>query len=80
MVIKSLITELNANNFYTIGYADDLAILLTGKFTSTVYDLTQAALRIVECCCTRYALSVNPTKTETVILTLQRVLGKYYLP
>ena len=63
LVINDLITQLNANHFYTIGYADDLAILIRGRTASLACDLTQAALRIVENWCRAYDLSVNPTKT-----------------
>lgn len=80
LVINDLITKLNANQFYTIGYADDLAILISGKVTGTICNLTQQALRIVERWCREFDLSVNPTKTELVMFTQKRTLGPYRLP
>lgn len=80
LVINDLITKLNAEHFCTIGYADDIAILISGKFASIVCDLTQAALRIVERWCQEYDLSVNPTKTEMVMFTNKRMLGMFTLP
>lgn len=80
LVINDLITKLNAQRYYTIGYADDLAILVPGKVTGTICNLTQQALRIVERWCGEYDLSVNPTKTELVMFTQKRALGPYRLP
>ena len=74
MVVNDLITMLNASHYYTIGYADDLTIIITGKFANTVFDVTQAALRIVEQWCNNYELSVNPTKTELIMFTNRRNL------
>ena len=80
MVVNDLITTLNANHYYTIGYADDLTILISGRFASTVFEVTQAALRIVEKWCDNYELSVNPTKTGLVLFTNRRSLDDYRLP
>lgn len=80
LVINDLITKLNASNFYTIGYADDLAILVTGRTAGTACDLTRSALRIVERWCKDHDLSANPTKTELVMFTNKRVLGNFKLP
>ncbi|CAF4935806.1 unnamed protein product [Pieris macdunnoughi] len=38
LVVNELITELNAINLYTVGYADDIAILASGNFESTLCD------------------------------------------
>ena len=54
MVVNDLITTLNANHYYTVGYADDLTILISGRFASSVFEVTQAALRIVEQWCDNY--------------------------
>ena len=80
LVINNLITKLNANRDYTIGYADDLTILTSGKDTSTICDLAQRALRIIERWCVEHDLSVNPTKTELIMFTQKRALGSYRLP
>ncbi|XP_047998147.1 uncharacterized protein LOC125235592 [Leguminivora glycinivorella] len=80
LVVNNLITKLNEERFYTIGYADDLTILISSKFASTVCDLTQSALRIVERWCREFDLSVNPTKTEMVMFTNKRSLGNFTKP
>ncbi|CAK1600286.1 unnamed protein product [Parnassius mnemosyne] len=80
MVINELISKLNDNHFYTVGYADDLTILVSGKTASIVCDLTQAALRIVERWCREHDLTVNPNKTVLVMFTQKRKLNNYHPP
>ncbi|CAH2108833.1 unnamed protein product [Euphydryas editha] len=80
MVVNDLITALNDHRYYTVGYADDLAILIRGKFVNTICEVTNAALRIVEKWCGDNGLSVNPAKTELVMFTNNRIFGNYKLP
>lgn len=80
LVVNDLITRLNKHYYYTIGYADDIAILVSGRVSSTVCDVTQQALRIVERWCTENELTVNPKKTEQVMFTNKRLLGNYDPP
>ncbi|XP_011699563.1 PREDICTED: uncharacterized protein LOC105456897 [Wasmannia auropunctata] len=60
---------LNDKGFESIGYADDLAILIRGPFLETLLELTQGALGMVEEWCRETGLSVNPKKTSLVIFT-----------
>jgi len=46
MVLGRLIVCLENHNHYTIAYADDVVILQTGKFESSLCERMQAALRI----------------------------------
>lgn len=69
LVVDSLIEELNANGFFTQGYADDIVILLTGPFSSTISKQMQNALNILARWCRRHGLTVNPDKTEVVLFT-----------
>lgn len=80
MVANDLITRLNAQNIYTIGYADDLTVLITGLFANTICERTQAAPRVVERWCLEYNLTANPSKTEMVLFTNKRNLGNLKLP
>ncbi|CAF4826717.1 unnamed protein product [Pieris macdunnoughi] len=80
LVVNELITELNADNLYTVGYADDIAILISGNFESTLCDLMRRAFKVIERWCNKHELSVNPSKTELILFTNRRVLGPYKLP
>jgi hypothetical protein len=71
-VVDSLLEELNGQKIYTQGYADDLAVVVTGKFPGTIAELTQWALRCVEKWCVKKGLSINPDKTEITLFTRKR--------
>jgi hypothetical protein len=66
--VDSLI-ELDGNGCYTLGCADDIAILICGKFVNTVSELVQEALSIVQQWCDRTQLSINPQKMVIVQFT-----------
>lgn len=80
IVVDSLLESLNSQGYFTIGYADDLCVLIRGKFLSTVLEQTQNALKIVEAWCTEQRLSVNPQKTEMMLFTRKRKLPEMRLP
>jgi hypothetical protein len=44
LVVDELVGGLNGIGYYTLGYADDIAILIHGKFPNTVSELQQEAL------------------------------------
>jgi hypothetical protein len=63
---------LNSNGYYTVGYADDIAILINGKFLHTVPEVLQTALRTVQKWCERTNLSINPNKMVIIPFTRKR--------
>jgi hypothetical protein len=68
LVVDNLLWELNSNGYYTVGYADDLAILINGKFPYTVSEVLQTALCTVQKWCEKTNLSINPNKTVINLL------------
>ena len=80
MTVDDLLTKLNAKGYLAIGYADDIAILISGKFEETLGQLMDEAFRIVEKWCLETGLSVNPTKTGLVLFTRKRKLLALRLP
>jgi hypothetical protein len=72
--VDELIGGLNGNGYYTLGYADDIAILICGKFPNTVSELLQEALSVVQQWCDRTQLSINPQKMVIVPFTRNRDL------
>lgn len=80
MTVNELITKLNRSRYLTIGYADDLTILIPGHFASVACNLMRNALRIVENWCREHNLTVNPAKTELVMFTNKRNLGPFTIP
>ncbi len=53
-------------------YADDLTIVIQGKHLYTVTDLMQGSLRVMGSWCKTKGLSVNPEKTEVLLITRKR--------
>ena len=58
VVVNDLITTLNNNHYYTVGYADDIVILTRGNHAGTVLDVTRSALAIVERWCAANELAL----------------------
>jgi hypothetical protein len=69
LVVFQFLGELNKGGYY----ADDIAILINGKFTQTVSEVLQAALGLVQKWCDKTGLSINPSKTVVISLTKKRV-------
>jgi hypothetical protein len=65
LVVEELIRGLIENGCYTLGYADDIAILIRRKFLNTASDLLQEAVDR----CDRTQLSISPQKMVTVPFT-----------
>lgn len=80
LVMDSLLSSLNNIGLYSLGYADDLLILLVGHSEDTLCELMRSAFRIVETWCKDSGLSVNPSKTELVLFTNKRKLPNLRLP
>lgn len=45
LVVDSILTKLNSIEYYTVGYVDDLSIIITGKDKETIVKVTQSALK-----------------------------------
>lgn len=69
LVIDPLIRKLNEMGFFVQAFADDLVIMVIGKFAGALRDRLQAALKIVEKWCNQVGLRVNPLKTQVVAFT-----------
>ncbi|XP_062713028.1 uncharacterized protein LOC134290062 [Aedes albopictus] len=72
LVADTLLRQLNNSGFPTYGFADGYLTLLVGMCISTLFDLKQNALQVVEGWCRQYGLSVNPSKTSIVLFTEKR--------
>ena len=60
--MAKLIEGLSENGYYTLGCADDIGILISGKYPNTALELLQGCLGLVQQWCDRTQLSVNPQK------------------
>jgi ribonuclease HI len=80
LVIDELLSKLNNNGYWTIGYADDLVIIIRGRFLGTICNLMQSALKMVEEWCRNNDLTVNPSKTEMTLFTRKRLRTGFVPP
>jgi hypothetical protein len=74
LVVDGLVGELNEGGCYAVGYSDDIAILINGKFPQAVSEVLQTALGLVQQWCDRTGLSINPSKMVVIPFTKKRVL------
>jgi hypothetical protein len=74
LVVDDLLWGLNSNDYYTVGYADDIAISVNGKFSQTVSEVLQTALCTVQQWCERTKLSINPCKTVVIPFNRKRTI------
>ena len=65
-MVDELLVKLRQMGFECIGYADDLVIIVSGKFEDTICDRMQVALNFVSEWCQQSNLSVNAIKTVLV--------------
>jgi hypothetical protein len=72
LVVDDRLWGLNDRGYYTVGYADDIAILTNGNFPQTVSEVLQTALHTVQQWCQRTKLSINPNKTVVIPFTRRR--------
>ncbi|CAB0004279.1 unnamed protein product [Nesidiocoris tenuis] len=70
-----LLGLLTGECYEVVGYADDLAIIIRGKFDSTLSDRLQGALDITHQWCEQEGLHLNPNKTVIVPFTNRRRLN-----
>lgn len=72
LVVDGLLSRLQGTGVTTVGYADDVAILVTGDHPRQMTSRLQKALDIVQEWCTSQLLGINPSKTEIVLFTRKR--------
>jgi hypothetical protein len=71
-LVDDLLACINDKGFCAMGYADDIVIIVQGKYTHIVRELMQAALNKVVKWTTKEGLSISPHKTVVVPFTNKR--------
>jgi hypothetical protein len=74
LVVDRLLTVTNDLGFNTFGYADDIVIIVHGKFVQTVRELMQKALNMVVKWAAKEGLKISPQKTAIVPFTNRSIL------
>ena len=76
-IFDDLIMILNRGGVYTQGYANYICLLAVGKFPNMVSGLMQET---IESWCSKIGLSVNPDKTEFIVLPRKRIIFGFFEP
>jgi hypothetical protein len=64
LVVDRLLTVINDLGFRNFGYADDIVIIVQGKFAQTVRELMQQALNVLVKWAKKEGLNISPHKTS----------------
>lgn len=72
IVVDELLDRLTTQGFETIGYADDLVIIIRGKHDFVISERLQLALNLIMNWCQSKNLNINPTKTDIIPFTNRR--------
>jgi hypothetical protein len=79
LVVNDLLEELRREGFHAYGYADDISIVVGGRFLSTLRNLMEYVLKIIRRWCKNKGLVVNPQKTNIMIFTKKLALARWRL-
>ena len=79
LVVDELLSELRRRGIKVFGYADDLAVLISGPFVDTIRDLMKETLKFVLDWCNSKGLAINPSKTQLMLFT-RRYKPERYVP
>jgi hypothetical protein len=74
LVVDEPIGGFNGNDYYTLEYADEIAVLIHGRFPSTVSELLQEALSMIQQWCERTQMSTTAQKMGKIPFTQKRDL------
>jgi len=72
LVVDRLLTVTNDLGFSTFDYADDIVIIMQGKFAHTVREIMQNSLNVVAKWAEKEGLNISPHKTAMVPFTNKR--------
>ena len=72
LTIDNLLTSLTERGFEVVGFADDVVIIIRGKFDSVISNRMQSALNHTLKWCRKEGLNINPSKTIIIPFTRKR--------
>jgi hypothetical protein len=66
LVVNKIPWVLNSGNYYRVGYADDIAIVINEKFLQTLSEVLHKALSMVQQWCDQALFYINPYKIAII--------------
>ncbi|XP_055858922.1 retrovirus-related Pol polyprotein from type-1 retrotransposable element R1 isoform X1 [Episyrphus balteatus] len=80
LVMNNILVKLERSGVKAVAYADDLVVLVSGKFLPVISEMTDTALRKVSNWATSCGLGVNQSKTELMLFTTKTKIPAFPLP
>ena len=80
LVVNEILQHFQERRTKVVAYADDIVILITGKFLQTISDLMETALGNISTWAGKNGLGVNPSKTEIVLFTRRTKIPEFRRP
>ncbi|KAL7724672.1 hypothetical protein ACLKA6_012330 [Drosophila palustris] len=69
IVVNQLLCDIEGGGCKIVAYADDVAVVFSGKYPQTLCDLMTAKLKRLDTWAEKCGLGVNPDKTELVLFS-----------
>lgn len=69
LVVNDLLLRLEEKRIKSVAYADDICVIIKGKFVNTLSDLMGSTLTFMKAWASPRGLNVNAAKTEIVLFT-----------
>ena len=80
LVVDTILSQLTQDGTKVIAYADDIVVIVTGKYPDILSDLLTNSLKILADWCDYSGLGVNPSKTELVMFTRKHKIPLFKPP
>ena len=80
LVVNTVLKKLDENYFKVVAYADDVAIIISGIFPNVICSKMNTALRMISDWAKSCGLDVNPSKTDLILFTKNRIPSNLDLP
>lgn len=69
LVVDELLSRLREAGLLVCGYADDIVIMVRGRYLDALWDQVTRELSAMQNWCAEVGLSVNPAKTTAMVFT-----------
>ena len=80
LVVNDILFKIESMRIKAVAYADDVVILSSGLFTTTISERIGCALKVLSNWASNCGLGVNPDKTELVLFTRRNKIQPFRPP
>lgn len=80
LVVNDVLQDFDSRSTKVVAYADDVVIMVSGLFPQTLCEIMERELNVLKRWATSCGLNVNPSKTELILFTRNRVPTNFNTP